>query len=110
MDHQPADTLRGELVKKPAVETRSFTNRGQLASVSLGAPHADAGLVASFTYDAAGRETSRTYGNGLTTTSSYSRADNLITSITVANKPELSFNYSYDSNKNVTAEQRGGSM
>jgi RHS repeat-associated protein len=93
-----------------AVETRTFTNRGQLASVSLGAPHADAGLVASFTYDAAGRETSRSYGNGLNTTSSYSRADNLITSITVANKPELSFNYSYDSNKNVTAEQRGGSM
>jgi RHS repeat-associated protein len=92
------------------VESRSFTNRGQLASVSLGAPHADAGLVASFTYDAIGRETSRTYGNGLNTTSSYSRADNLITSITVANKPELSFNYSYDSNKNVTAEQRGGSM
>jgi RHS repeat-associated protein len=93
-----------------AVESRTFTNRGQLASVSLGAPHADAGLLASFTYDAAGRETSRTYGNGLTTTSGYSRADNLITSITVANKPELSFNYSYDSNKNVTAEQRGGSM
>jgi RHS repeat-associated protein len=93
-----------------AVESRSFTNRGQLASVSLGAPHADAGLVASFTYDAVGRETSRTYGNGLNTTSGYSRADNLITSITVANKPELSFNYSYDSNKNVTAEQRGGSM
>jgi RHS repeat-associated protein len=93
-----------------AVESRSFTNRGQLASVSLRAPHADAGLVASFTYDAIGRETSRTYGNGLQTTSSYSRADNLITAITVANKPELSFNYSYDSNKNVTAEQRGGSM
>jgi RHS repeat-associated protein len=67
-------------------------------------------LVASFIYDAAGRETSRTYGNGLNTTSSYSRADNLITSITVAGKPELSFGYSYDSNKNVTAEQRGGSM
>jgi RHS repeat-associated protein len=88
-----------------AVETRSFTNRGQLASVSLGNQE-----IAAFGYDAAGRETSRTYGNGLQTTSSYSRADNLITAITVANKPELSFNYSYDSNKNVTAEQRGGSM
>jgi RHS repeat-associated protein len=96
-----------------AVETRTFTNRGQLASVSLGAP-GSAGvtpsLIASFSYDPAGRETSCTYGNGLNTTSGYSRADNLITSITVANKPELSFNYSYDSNKNVTAEQRGGSM
>ncbi|MEN9362052.1 MAG: hypothetical protein RL095_3587 [Verrucomicrobiota bacterium] len=30
-----------------AVESRTFTNRGKLASVSLGAPHADAGLVAS---------------------------------------------------------------
>jgi RHS repeat-associated protein len=83
---------------------------GQLASVSLGAPHADAGLVASFTYDPAGRGVSRAYGNNLQTLSGYSRANNLITSITVPGKPELSFNYSYDSNKNVTAEQRGGSM
>ena len=88
-----------------AVESRSFTNRGQLAQVKL-----DNSVVADFSYDQVGRETSRTYGNGLNTTSSYSRADNLITSINVANKPELSFNYSYDSNKNVTAEQRGGSM
>ncbi len=93
-----------------AVESRSFTNRGQLASVSLGAQS-----VASFSDDAAGRETSRTYGNGLNTTSSYSRADNLLTSLGARQPsgvlaPELSFNYSYDSNKNVTAEQRGGSM
>ena len=95
-----------------AVESRSFTNRGQLASVSFstGLVGILPALVASFSYDAVGRETSRTYGNGLNTTSGYSRADNLITSITVAGKPELSFNYSYDSNKNVTAEQRGGSM
>jgi hypothetical protein len=52
-----------------------------------------------------GREVSRTYGNGLQTSSVCARVDNLITSISVANKPELSFNYSYDSNKNVTAEQ-----
>ncbi len=88
-----------------AVESRTFTNRGQLAQVKL-----DAQVVADFAYDQVGRETSRTYGNGLNTTSGYSRADNLITSITVAGKPELSFGYSYDSNKNVTAEQRGGSM
>ena len=88
-----------------AMESRSFTNRGQLAQVKL-----DSQVVATFDYDAIGRETSRTYGNGLNTTSGYTRADNLITSSTVANKPELSFNYSYDSNKNVSAEQRGGSM
>ena len=98
-----------------AVETRSFTNRGQLASVSLGAPASVPGLVASFDYDGSGRETSRTYGNGLNTTSSYSRADNLLTSLGARQPsgvlvPELSFNYSYDSNKNVTAEQRGGLM
>ena len=92
-----------------AVESRSFTNRGQLASV--GAP-GTAGVPPALV---AGRETSRTYGNGLNTTSSYSRADNLLTSLGARQPsgvpvPELSFNYSYDSNKNVTAEQRGGSM
>jgi RHS repeat-associated protein len=103
--YDAANRLLSRSVEGLAVESRSLTNRGQLAQVKL-----DNSVVADFSYDQVGRETSRTYGNGLNTTSSYSRADNLITSITVANKPELSFGYSYDSNKNVTAEQRGGSM
>ena len=110
--YDSANRLLSRSVEGLAVESRTFTNRGQLASVSFstGLVGILPALVASFSYDAVGRETSRTYGNGLNTTSGYTRADNLITSITVAGKPELSFGYSYDSNKNVTAEQRGGSM
>jgi RHS repeat-associated protein len=104
-EYNTANQLLARSIAGLAVESRSFTPRGQLASVSL-----DNQVVASFTYDAIGRESTRTYGNGLTTTSGYNRADNLVTSISVASKPELSFSYSYDSNKNVTAEQRGGSM
>jgi RHS repeat-associated protein len=103
--YDAGNRLLSRSVEGLAVESRNFTTRGQLAQVKL-----DNQVVADFGYDAVGREISRTYGNGIETVSGYSRADNLITSISVANKPELSLGYSYDSNKNVTAEQRGGSM
>ncbi len=100
-----ANRLISRSIVEGATETRTYTKRNQLETVSL-----DGVLVASFSYDAAGREISRASGNGVLATNSYARADNLITSVDLANKPELSFAYNYDSNKNVTAEIRGGSM
>ena len=41
------------------------------------------------------------------TNRTYNRQDNLVTSIDVPGYPGLSFSYSYDDNKNVTAETTG---
>jgi RHS repeat-associated protein len=51
-------------------------------------------------YDAGRRETSRTQGNGITTTRTY-RNDNLVDSITASGV--VSFNYLYDANKRKTS-------
>ena len=63
--------------------------------------------VINCAYDAGNRETSRLFGNGLTASMTY-RADNTKQSITVNESSvtlaDLSFSYSYDANKNVTAE------
>ena len=68
--------------------TRTHTNRGQLASVSLAEPNAAPSSIATFTYDNGGRETSRLYGNGIETTRAY-QADNMLTSIAAANVETL---------------------
>ena len=86
---------------------RAYTNRGQLQSVNYTPNGGTASSVATFTYDAGGRETQRNLGNGLTTTRSY-LADNQILSIATPTVETLT--YTYDANKNPTSETRSGVM
>ncbi|MEM9702136.1 MAG: hypothetical protein AAF907_06805 [Planctomycetota bacterium] len=82
---------------------RPHDARGLLSSVSYGGAS-----VASFVYDAGGRETSRTFGNGLVTTTSYVTNENLLNSL--ATPGVGTYAYSYDLNKNRTAETIAGVM
>ena len=65
-------------------------------------------LVADFQYDAGGRETTRAFGNGLVTTTSYVPDENLLASL--ATPGVGTYSYGYDQNKNRTAEAIGGAM
>ena len=91
-------------------ETRTHTDRAQLDVVAFTPNGGAVQQIADFTYDNAMRETSRALGNGLTRTTTYGRADNLATAMTVAGKPGLSFSYTYDANKNPISETTGGVM
>lgn len=86
---------------------RAYTNRGQLQAVNYTPLAGAVSSVATFTYDAGGRETARNLGNGLTTTRSYF-ADNQIQSIATPTVETLT--YTYDANKNPTSETRSGVM
>src|SRR5690606_4203219 len=55
-----------------------------------------------------GRETSRTLGNGLTTTRSYATNENLVASI--ANSAVGTYSYGYDANHNRTSETITGTL
>lgn len=81
---------------------RSYTARGELHQISY-----DGQVIDTRIYDAGGRLTTNTYGNGITTTRTY-RPDNLTASIDISGVDH--FAYSYDSNKNKTAETRTGVM
>ena len=96
-----------------SIVSRTFTSRGQLQQVDYDGdgPGGDpASLVAAFQYDPGHRETQRTHGNGIVTNRTYTRSDNLVTSIDVPGHPGLSFAYTYDKNKNVSSETTGGVM
>ena len=86
---------------------RAYTNRGQLQSVNYTPLAGNSSSVATFTYDAGGRETQRNLGNGLTTTRGYF-ADNQIQ--TIATPTVETLTYTYDANKNPTSEARSGVM
>ena len=103
------------------VITRTFTPRNQLASVTMdpdGSGPAAATSVADFTYNPGMRETHRGLGNGLARDTTYGRADNLVTAMTVqedvavnpAQRPGLSWSYTYDANKNLETATTGGLM
>lgn len=79
--------------------SQAFTPRRLLQQVSY-----RNGLAASFTYDAGGRRSTRTLGDGpaTKTTWGYVAGGNLLASITTPNLP--SFNYTWDPNRNKTAE------
>jgi RHS repeat-associated protein len=70
-------------------------------------------MVVDLAYDAGMRETQRQHGNGLFTRRVYGRDDNLVTgivnetSLNAANRPDASFAYTYDDNKNVISETTG---
>ena len=86
---------------------RAYTNRGQLQFVNYTPLAGASSSVATFTYDAGGRETQRNFGNGLTTTRGYF-ADNQIQTIATPTVETLA--YTYDANKNPTGETRNGIM
>ena len=103
------------------VVTRTFTDRNQLASVTMdpdGSGPAAATSVADFTYDPGLRETHRGLGNGLERDTTYGRADKLVTALTVQEdvavtppqRPGLSWSYTYDDNKNLATATTGGVM
>ena len=85
------------------VVDRPHTARGNLQQVDY-----DGSLVTSFQYDDGGRETRRTYGNGLVTTTSYVPDDNLVQKI--ANPTVGDYSYTYDANKNRLSESITGVM
>ena len=83
---------------------KDWTDRNQLQSVDF-----DGNRVITSTYDAGGRESTRTFGNNLVNNMTYN-LDNTRDQITVAGKADLSFTYGYDENKNVESESSTGSQ
>ena len=61
--------------------------------------------IANFSYDNGNRESSRTHGNGLVTSRTYITGENLVDTIGITGYPQLSIDYAYDDNKNVTGER-----
>lgn len=112
------DRLTSITYPNGSVVTRAYTTRNQLDTITQdpdGAGPLASTQLADFTYDSAMRETARTLGNGLSTFRSYQRADHLLTkqlthdSATppvsgTGNRPNLWRTYTYDANKNLTAE------
>ncbi|MCM8539997.1 MAG: PA14 domain-containing protein, partial [Lentisphaeraceae bacterium] len=77
---------------------KTFTDRNQIESVSF-----NAAAIIESTYDAGGREETRTFGENLVTTNTFN-LDNTLASKTVSGStgilPVLGFSYTYDANKN----------
>ena len=65
--------------------------------------------IADFTYDVGMREETKILGNNTLTTKTYFN-DNTLDKITVIGKGDLSFDYTYDANKNVTREANTGGV
>jgi YD repeat-containing protein len=90
------------------VVNRTYTPRDQLDQIDY-----DSVMVVDLAYDAGMREIQRQHGNGLFTRRVYGRDDNLVTdivnetSLNAANRPDASFAYTYDDNKNVVSETTG---
>jgi RHS repeat-associated protein len=85
-----------------ALVQRTYTNRGQLYEVKDGGS-----VIDTRTYDLAGRWSTSTYSSGLVTTRTY-RDDNTLASIDMGTVGV--YGYSYDANKNLTAETITGPM
>ncbi len=69
----------------------------------------DRSVIDTRSYDDGGRMTSAVLGNGITETRAY-RTDNLLSSISFSNTNIGNLGYSWDANKNKTAETIGGVM
>ncbi len=99
---------RNELVKytfpDSSVANRAYNARGGLSELKL-----DSSVIDTRSYDDGGRMTSEVLGNGITETRSY-RNDNLLSGISYSNTNIGNLGYSWDANKNKTAETIGGVM
>ena len=83
---------------------RSYTNRGELYQLI----HAGT-TIDTRAYDNGGRITSNTYNNGVVDTRVYNN-DNTLASISYSGASVGNLNYSWDANKNKTAEAISGTM
>ena len=83
-----------------SVVARTFTDRNQLASVTLGG-----NAVANFAYDDGMRKSTATFGNGAVETRAY-RTDNLVSQIATPNV--TTFDYTWDANKRKTGQTETG--
>lgn len=95
--------------------TTSFTDRNQAEDIDYTPSGGSSTTIATMSYDAGMRHTSSALGNGLTPTYAYrgtttTAGDNMLDSITVTGKAGLTLDYTYDANKNMTAEDTGGVM
>ncbi len=99
---------RNELTKYTypdgSIANRAYTARGALSELKL-----DSSVIDTRTYDDGGRLTSEVLGNGITETRAY-RTDNLLSSINYSNTNVGNLAYSWDANKNKTAETIAGVM
>jgi RHS repeat-associated protein len=97
LSYDAASNLTGMTYPDGTAVVRTYTARDQLLAVTYNGV-----MVANnITYDVGSRETQRTLGNTGTTNFSY-RTDNLLSGVTNVGIP--SFTYTYDANKNRTAE------
>ena len=99
---------RNELIKVTypdgSISNRAYNARGGLSELKL-----DSSVIDTRSYDDGGRLTSEVLGNGITETRSY-RTDNLLSGISYSNTNIGNLGYSWDANKNKTAETIGGVM
>ena len=99
---------RNELIKytypDSSISNRAYTARGALSELKL-----DSSVIDTRSYDDGGRMTSEVLGNGITETRAY-RADNLVSTISFSNTNIGNLTYSWDANKNKTAEAIAGVM
>lgn len=106
-DYNDAGRLSEITYPDGTIVDRTYTARGQLDDVDYASS-----TVASFTYDDGARETTRTFGNTVATTTSYISGENLINTLT--NSTIGNYAYSYDANDayvandNKTAETISG--
>ncbi len=82
-------------------EVRTYTTRGQLAAVAL-----DGADVTAFAYDAGGRETARTLGNGIIERREWTAA-NRLERLYADQAGIVDFTYTYDLNQRKTREADG---
>lgn len=87
-----------------AVVARSYTDRGQLYQLT----HAGT-VIDTRAYDNGGRMTTDTYNNGVSETRAYN-SDNTLASITFTGASIGNLTYTWDDNKNKTAESIAGTM
>ena len=87
-----------------SIANRAYNARGGLSELKL-----DSSVIDTRSYDDGGRMTSEVLGNGITETRSY-RNDNLLSGISYSNTNIGNLRYSWDANKNKTAETIGGVM
>lgn len=83
---------------------RSYTDRGSLHQVSY-----DGTVVDTRTYDDGGRLTGSIYNNGIAENRNYNN-DNTLVSITYTGASIGDLSYTWDENKNKTAESNSGAM
>jgi RHS repeat-associated protein len=87
-----------------SVATRSYHPTGSLNQLSL-----DGSTVSTRSYDDGNRQTTEVLGNGITESRNY-RTDNLLSNISYSNTSIGNLSYSWDANKNKTAEAIDGIM